>query len=99
MTIRITQIDNETTGGTTLQLEGRLLAADAGIVEQVFEELADRQTESIDIDLSKISFINSESAAVLKLLESRGAVLKGMDFFIRQVIESYRAEQRRGDRE
>lgn len=93
MTIRITQIENETEDRTTLRLEGKLLAADAEIVEQVFDELAGRMPEGIEIDLSRISFINCDSAAVLKGLESRGAVLKGLDFFIEKVIETYEKEK------
>jgi anti-anti-sigma regulatory factor len=93
MTIRITQIENETDDRTTLRLEGKLLAADAEIVEQVFDAINGQSPEGIDIDLSRISFINSDSASVLKQLESRGAVLKGLDFFTRQVIETYEIDQ------
>lgn len=93
MTIRITQIENETDERTTLKLEGKLLASDAGIVEQMFNELRARNAGGIDIDVAGISFINSDSVSVLKLLESKGAVLKGMDFFIKQVIERYEIEQ------
>lgn len=93
MTIRITQIDNENEDRTTMRLEGKLLAADAELVEQVFDELAERGAESIDIDMAGISFLSSDSASLLKQLEAKGAVLKGLDFFIEQVIETYEIDQ------
>ncbi len=88
MTIRITKIDNETNDLTILRVEGKLHLADAEIVEQVFEDLRRQNGRKMEIDLTAISFLSSESAAVLKRIEMRGASLTGLDFFIRQVIET-----------
>ena len=88
LTIRITQIDDENRGLAILRLEGKLHLADAEIVEQAFDEIHERNDRKIEIDLAAVSFVNSESAAVLKRIENCGARLTGLDFFIRQVIET-----------
>lgn len=89
MTIRITQIDNEKRDLTMLRVEGKMHLADAEIVEQVFEDFRKQSGRKMEIDLTSISFIDSDSAAVLKRIEKRGASLTGLDFFIRQVIETH----------
>lgn len=90
MTIRITQIDSEKRKRTILRVEGKLHEADAEIVEQTFENIRNRNGRKIEIDLTAISFINSDSAAVLRRIEKRGAMLTGLDFFVRQVIETHK---------
>lgn len=89
MTIRITQIDNEKRKTTILRVEGKLHPAEAEIVEQAFENIRQRNGRKIEIDLTAISFVSHDSAAVLQRMEKRGAVLTGLDFFIRQVIETH----------
>ena len=89
MTIRITQIENEKRQTTILRVEGKLHPAEAEIVEQAFENIHQRNGQTIEIDLKAISFISDDSAAVLRRIEKRGAVLTGLDFFIRQVIETH----------
>ena len=88
MAIRITQIDDEKRKLAILRLEGKLRLADAEIVEQIFDEIQGQNNRNIEIDLTSISFIDSDSAAVLKRIENGGARLTGLDFFIRQVIET-----------
>lgn len=77
---------------TILKIEGKLTNGDAEILEQTFDELAASGQDEFEIDLSGITFIHSESAAVLKRLEQKGATLTGQDFFIQKVIETYEAE-------
>lgn len=88
MTIRITKIVDEKRESAILRLEGKLHFADAEILEREFDEIQAQNDRKIDIDLTSISFIDSDSAAVLKRIENRGARLTGLDFFIRQVIET-----------
>jgi anti-anti-sigma regulatory factor len=92
MTVKITQIDEERMDKTILKIEGKLTNGDAEILEQTVDELAASGQDEFEIDLSGITFINSESAAVLKRLEQKGATLTGQDFFIQKVIETYEAE-------
>jgi ABC-type transporter Mla MlaB component len=88
MTCKISQI-NEQNGGSgkhILQVEGKLRLQDAEILEETFYELQ-KTTQQIEISLSEISFLDSESAAVLTRLKKQGAALTGLDFFIQKVIE------------
>lgn len=86
MTVKITQTD-ETKGLTILKVEGKLTAADAVILTEVFAKLEDG--EAISIDMSGVSFIDRESAAMISRLEEKGAELIGVDFFNRSVIDTY----------
>lgn len=88
VTIRITQIENEKRKTTILRVEGKLHPEDAEIVEQAVENIRQLNTRKIEIDLKAISFVSNDSAAILRRIEKRGAVLTGLDFFIRQVIET-----------
>lgn len=93
MAIRITQIDDEKTDRIILRVEGRLNPGDSEIVEQVFEELRQQNgRRKIEINLAAISFISADSVAILKRIETHGALLTGLDFFSRQIIETYEAK-------
>lgn len=86
MTFKITQIGETNNGKRILQVEGKLHLPEAEILEEKFYELQ-KTAQEIEISLSEISFLDSESAAVLTRLKKRGAVLTGLDFFIQKVIE------------
>src|ERR1044072_9345800 len=87
MTIKITQIDEGGPDKPVLKIEGRLYIGDAKVLEQACDGLKESGHDEFEIDLSGLTFINSESAMVLKRLEQKGAVLTGPDFFIQTVIE------------
>ena len=88
MTIRITKIDDEKGKRKILRVEGKLYRADAEIVEQMFEDFQKQNGREIEIDLTAISFLSEEGASALKRIEKRGARLTGLDFFIREIIET-----------
>lgn len=86
MTVRITQID-EDKDLTVLKVEGRLAAEDAAMLTWILARL--EAGEAVAVDLSGVTFIDSEGAAIVRRLEQRGASLIGIDFFVRSVIEAY----------
>ena len=86
MTVKITHIDK-----TVLKVEGKLTAADAEMLEQAAEAL--ENGERITIDVSDVSFIDNNAAAILVRLERKKAELKGVDFFIQAVIDAYTNER------
>lgn len=88
MTIRITKIDDKKQRRIVLRVEGKLHLSDAEIVEQVFEDFRKKNSQRIEIDLTAVSFLSSDSAAILKRIENGGAKLTGLDFFAKQVIET-----------
>lgn len=86
MTVKITQIDEEK-DLTVLKVEGKLAAADAVMLTWVLARL--EGGESISMDMSGVTFIDSEGAAIVRRLEEKGANIVGVDFFIRSVIDAY----------
>ncbi len=86
MTVKITQID-EAKDVTVLKIEGKLAAEDAVMLTWVLARLDSGQ--SVTIDMSGVTFIDSEGAAVIRSFEKKGADLIGVDFFIRSVINAY----------
>lgn len=86
MTVKITQID-EAKDLTVLKIEGKLAAADAVMLTWVLARL--ETGEAISIDMSGVTFIDSEAARIVRGLKSKGADLTGADFFIRSVIDTY----------
>ncbi|HKY29860.1 MAG TPA: STAS domain-containing protein [Pyrinomonadaceae bacterium] len=87
MTTRITQLDDQASEKTTLRVEGSLHREDAAVLEETYANLRAENVENIAIDLSNISFMDSESASVLCRLRKLGVELVGLHFFIQRVIE------------
>ena len=86
MTTRITNFESNGTK-TTLRVEGALHIEDAQVLEKTFSTLRGKNGHQIEIDLSNITFIDSESAAVLCRLQALGAELIGLHFFAQKLIE------------
>ena len=86
MTTRITKVESNQEK-TTLKVEGSLHTEDAEVLERTFSNLRAQKIENIEIDLSEIRFVDTESAAVLCRLQSLGAELIGLHFFGQRLIE------------
>lgn len=87
MTTRITQIDDQAGEKTTLRVEGSLHIEDAEVLESTYKTLQAEAARNIAVDLANLSFLDSESAAVLCRLKRLGVELVGLHFFISRVIE------------
>jgi anti-anti-sigma regulatory factor len=85
MTTRITKIGN--TEKTTLRVEGSLRLEDAEVLENTYTSLRAEQLKKVAIDLSGLSFLDSESASVLRRLRDLGVELVGLHLFTQQLIE------------
>ena len=89
MTTRITQLEGRVAGGKALlRVEGTLGLADAELLEQVCTDLRAQTGASVTVDLTEISFLDSESASVLARMKREQEVcLEGIHLFVQQVIE------------
>lgn len=99
MTTRITQLeDGDADGRALLRVEGSLELADAKLLEQVCADLKAQSGLNIAVDLSDISFLDSESASVIARLRREQLIaLEGVHFFIQQVIQiAERADRNTG---
>jgi ABC-type transporter Mla MlaB component len=92
---RLSRSDNrqlnrvETDGGEiALRVEGTLHRRDAELLERVCGDLVSQTRKRITLDLSNLSFLDSDSAAVLCLLKRElGVSLEGLHLFIEKVVE------------
>jgi anti-anti-sigma regulatory factor len=87
MTTRITQIEDEQKKRTTIRVEGSLHGEDAEVLESTLMSLQSEQMQNVAIDLSNISFLDSESASVLRRLKTLGVELVGLHLFVQQILE------------
>ena len=89
MTTRITQLEGRVAGGRALlRVEGSLGLADAELLAQVCADLRAQTGASVTVDLTDISFLDSESASVLaRLRREQEVTLEGVHFYIQQVID------------
>jgi anti-anti-sigma regulatory factor len=87
MSIKITQIFDERRDQTIMRVEGKLYLIDAKVLEQTLVELQKEGFKQVEINLSEVSFLNNESAAVLRRLRRLGAVLTDINYFVQKVIE------------
>jgi len=71
-----------------LKVEGALYRGDAKLLERICRDLASQTKRPITLDLSNLSFLDSDSAAVLCLLKRELSVsLEGLHLFIEKVVE------------
>ena len=88
MPTRITQIDTPERATTRLKVEGSLYLADAELLEKICRDIQQHSPHRITLDLADLSFLDSDSAAVLsRLKRERGVKLEGLHLFIQKVIE------------
>jgi anti-anti-sigma regulatory factor len=88
MTTRITQIEEQGGGEAILKVEGSLTLEEALLLKIVCQDLRGQNGVGIRVDLSGLSYLDEESAAVLLGLKRLpGVELEGAHLFVGQVIE------------
>ena len=88
MPTQITQIDDADGAHTTLRVAGSLTLADAELIARICAGLREQRAAEITLDLSDLSFLDSESASVLaRLKRQHGVTLDGVHLFVQQVID------------
>jgi anti-anti-sigma factor len=93
MPTQITQIDDVTGAHTTLRIAGSLTLADAELIARICASLREQRATEITLDLSDLSFLDSESAAVLaRLKQAHNVTLDGIHLFVQQVIDQTEQE-------
>ena len=71
-----------------LMVEGTLYKRDAELLERICRDLASKGRKGIALDLANLSFLDSDSAAVLcSLKRELGVSLEGLHLFILKVVE------------
>jgi ABC-type transporter Mla MlaB component len=73
---------------TTLKLEGKVTAPWADELHRTWDELAaDRPAKSIIVDLSDVTFIDSEGKSILSWMTTQGADLRAGNLMTKYVVD------------
>lgn len=88
MNIRISQSEDSAAGRTTLRVEGALTADTARLLDDMCAKLLEKPGATIIINVSAVSFINEDGAAVLRRLRQQGISFDGCELFTQRVIET-----------
>lgn len=87
MPTQITQ--RESNGRTYLQVEGDMLIDDAILLERIADEIHADSGVHVTVDLADLDFLDSESASVLKRLQSKeGISIEGLEIFLQSAINA-----------
>ena len=93
MPTNITQVEDSENLRTILRVEGEMLREDALLIERIGIGLQSEMGVSVAIDLADLDLLDSESASVLKRLETEhGFELMGMEIFLQTIVNE--AEKR-----
>ena len=94
MATKITQLEDAERGKTVLRVEGELLYDDAILLEKIALGISESGAKRIALDLSDLDFLDSESASVLKRMQTEhGFDLEGIEIFLQAAVNE--TERRR----
>ncbi|MCC7309277.1 MAG: hypothetical protein IT173_17080 [Acidobacteria bacterium] len=89
MPTHITQIDDTERRRTVLRVEGEMMLDDALLLERSASDIQIVLDPCVTIDLADLDFLDSESATVLRRLDSRtGFQIEGIETFLQTAINS-----------
>ncbi|MBK9152877.1 MAG: hypothetical protein IPM25_01380 [Chloracidobacterium sp.] len=95
MPTHITQIEDTEHQRTVLRVEGEMMLDDALLLERIASDIQTDLDTYVTIDLSDLDLLDSESAAVLRRLDSRlGFRIEGIETFLQKAVSA--AEKRAG---
>ena len=73
---------------TVFKVEGTLHLKDAELLEKICREVGKQTGRSVTLELSGLSYLDSESGAVLsRMKREQGVRLEGLHLFIEKVVE------------
>jgi len=87
MPTQITQ--RESDGRTYLQVEGDMLLDDALLIERLTDQIREESGSHVTVDLADLDFLDSDSASILKRLETKSGVsIEGLEIFLQSAIDA-----------
>lgn len=88
MPTNLTQIDDPERGKMVLRVEGSMTREDALVLEKVALDMRERLGKNLTIDLADLTFLDSESAPIIKRIERHhGFELEGLEIFLQKAID------------
>lgn len=89
MPTHITQIDDNEHQRTVLRVEGEMMVDDALLLERIASDIQTDRDTCVTIDLADLDFLDSDSAAVLRRLDSRiGIRIEGIETFLQTAVNT-----------
>ncbi len=89
MATHITQIDDSEHRTTILRVEGEMMLDDALLLERIASDIQTELDTSVTIDLAELDFLDSDSAAVLRRIDSRvGFRIQGIETFLQTAVNT-----------
>ncbi len=89
MATHITQSLNNETGQAVLAVKGEMMLDDALLVERLGNSMLKYDEGPIILDLADLTFLDSESATVLKRLsDDANFQIEGMEIFLQSAIDA-----------
>lgn len=85
-----TQITQRESGGRIyLQVEGDMLLDDALLLERLADQIHEDSGGHVTVDLADLDFLDSDSAPILKRLETRSGIsIEGLEIFLQSAIDA-----------
>ncbi|MEZ5344567.1 MAG: STAS domain-containing protein [Pyrinomonadaceae bacterium] len=94
MPTNITQLEDPERDKTVLRIEGELTHEDAVLLEKIALDMRSQNIKNLTLDFADLSFMDSESAPVVKRLEhEHGFDVEGLQFFLQKIVKE--AEDRK----
>jgi anti-anti-sigma regulatory factor len=89
MPTQITQIDDDDRGVTIYRVEGEMFAEDVELISRLAVQQQSDSGNSIVIDIADLDFIDSNSAPLLRRLESEhGFEITGSEIFLQNIVNA-----------
>mgnify|MGYP000240448215 CR=1 FL=1 len=89
MPTQIKQIDDNERGITIFRVEGDMLFEDAILISRIARDSQEESGNSVTIDLADLDFLDSDSAPILKRLESEyGFEIIGTEIFLQTLVNA-----------
>lgn len=94
MPTNITQLEDPERNKTVLRIEGALMREDAILLEKIALDMRSQNIKNLTLDFADLSFMDSESAPIVRRLENEhGFEIEGLQFFLQKMI--HEAENRK----
>ncbi len=87
MPTNLTQIEDTERGKTILRVEGEMMEQDALLLEKIALDLREQSGQNLTLDLADLDFLDSDSAPILKRMQTEhGFEIEGIEFFVQTVV-------------
>jgi anti-anti-sigma regulatory factor len=92
MPTNLTQLDDPERNKLVLRVEGSMTHEDAVLLEKIALDMRSREGKNITIDLADLTFIDSDSAPIIKRIErEHGFELEGLEIFLQKAVDDNEA--------